>query len=466
MASPLEPPSSLEHAPEDTALREVVRFLNRAQGAFALFFAVCDRAEFRDRCLIQLRALTAHGAAIVSLDAATEDPLAAAMAAAAGKPSALHIINLELAVPADESGLAPVRQMNLHRAEWQRLGCPVVFWVADYLLGIILRRAPDFADWRSGSLVLDAPATPLPEAAWEAARIERTRHRGHIEYWIAAPAVEREARIAELSTRIEARADGSGVAPARDHIQALWYRELAGLLVLTGRGPEAEPYTHAASLYWQHAGQERHTALTAAEIAEAWAYVGQLRLAITAMDRAHRHFERLLQANPDSAEAARDVSVSLERLGDFLTRRGQPGDTEQALKHFQRSLEVAERLLQAYPDSAEAARDVSVSLNKLGDLLTRRGQPGDTEQALKHVQRSLEVCERLLQANPDSAEAARDVWTSYWRLAWMAEQTGQGDASGWWRKAYAILNGLKARGAFVSPDDERSFDELRHKLGL
>jgi tetratricopeptide (TPR) repeat protein len=131
-------------------------------------------------------------------------------------------------------------------------------------------------------------------------------------------------------------------------------------------------------------------------------------------------FERILkaqQALPDSAEMQRSISTSLNILADFLARRGQPGDAEQALAHYQRSLEVSEKLLRDNPDSAQAARDVSVSLERLGDFLARRGQPGDAEQALAHYQRSLEVREKLLRDNPDSAAAQRDVLVSLERMA-------------------------------------------------
>ena len=126
--------------------------------------------------------------------------------------------------------------------------------------------------------------------------------------------------------------------------------------------------------------------------------------------------EGLLKRNPDSAQAARDVSVSLNKLGDFLAQRGQPGDAEQALKHYERGLELSEGLLKRNPDSAQAARDVSVSLNKLGDFLAQRGQPGDAERALKHYERGLELSEGLLKRNPDSAQAARDVMFSHYKL--------------------------------------------------
>jgi tetratricopeptide (TPR) repeat protein len=139
--------------------------------------------------------------------------------------------------------------------------------------------------------------------------------------------------------------------------------------------------------------------------------------------------ERLLVANPESAQAARDVSVSLGRLADFLASRSLPGDAEEALGHYRRSLEVDERLLVANPESAQAARDVSVSLNKLADFLTSRGLPGDAEEALGHCRRSLEVRERLLLANAESAQAARDVSVSLGRLAdFLANRGLPGDA--------------------------------------
>ncbi len=74
-------------------------------------------------------------------------------------------------------------------------------------------------------------------------------------------------------------------------------------------------------------------------------------------------------------------------------------------------------------------RDVSVSLEKLADFLARRGQAGDGEAALGHYQRSLEVRERLLVANPESASLVRDVVVSHFKLA----QFGQRAATRRWR---------------------------------
>jgi tetratricopeptide (TPR) repeat protein len=101
--------------------------------------------------------------------------------------------------------------------------------------------------------------------------------------------------------------------------------------------------------------------------------------------------QRLLKTEPDAPRSQGDLSVSLERLGNFLATRGQPGDAEKALNHFQRCLELCEGLLRDNPQSAQAAQDVSVSLMRLGEFLATRGQPGDAEKALDHYQRSLKL---------------------------------------------------------------------------
>ena len=158
-------------------------------------------------------------------------------------------------------------------------------------------------------------------------------------------------------------------------------------------------------------------------MAENSTLVGSIELQLGRMERAWKLlelgrglFEKLLAREPNEARVARGFVNLLSSVADFLSRRGQAGDGEKALENYQRGLEVCERLLKQNPQSAEAARDVSVSLNKVGDFLSLRGQAGDGEKALENYQRSLEVCERLLEQNPQSAEAARDVSVSLERV--------------------------------------------------
>lgn len=157
--------------------------------------------------------------------------------------------------------------------------------------------------------------------------------------------------------------------------------------------------------------------------------------------------EGLLSVDAGSAQLARDVAIGLDKLGDFFMTRRSPGDADQALVRYQRSLEIRERLLAANAGSAQAARDVSVGLDKLGEFLVVRRSPGDTEQAVIHFQRSLQIRERLLAANADSAQAARDVLISLERLAQAqtSDRNGAQHALAFQNRAVTIAQTLRTR---------------------
>jgi tetratricopeptide (TPR) repeat protein len=174
--------------------------------------------------------------------------------------------------------------------------------------------------------------------------------------------------------------------------------------------------------------------------------------------------EALQKQNPDSAQAARDLSVSLNSLANFLAQRGQPGDAENALRQFTREFEISEALQKQNPDSAQAARDLSISLNKLGDLLAQRGQPGDAEKALQHLTRSLEIREALQKQNPDSALAARDVSISLEMLGGFLAQRGQsGDAE---KALQHLTRSLEIREALQkqNPDSAQAARDLSFSI--
>ena len=172
--------------------------------------------------------------------------------------------------------------------------------------------------------------------------------------------------------------------------------------------------------------------------------------------------EKLLAANPGSAEAVRDVSVSLDRLGDFLAQRAQPGDADKALGHYTRSLAVREKLLAANPGSAQAVRDVSVSLNRLGDFLAQRAQPGDVEKALGYFTRDLALSEKLLADNPGSAEAVRDVVVSHYKMAGFATKRGdEKEAVRHYRAIYDLLKPCLERGMTFDPPIVKLYETLK-----
>ena len=156
--------------------------------------------------------------------------------------------------------------------------------------------------------------------------------------------------------------------------------------------------------------------------------------------------ERLLKDDPDSAQATRDVFVIVNKVADRLVVRNGPGDADQALADYLRSLGLADRLLTASPGSGQETRDVSVCLNKVGDRLVVRNQPGDADEALKHYVRSQELAEGLLRADPGSALTARDVFICLNRLGLFLAAHGKPEnaemALGYAQRSLEITEGL------------------------
>ncbi|WP_153161065.1 CHAT domain-containing protein [Zoogloea sp. 1C4] len=156
------------------------------------------------------------------------------------------------------------------------------------------------------------------------------------------------------------------------------------------------------------------------------------------------HHQRLAQAEPQRADYQRDLSVSYNKLGDLMTALGQ-GD--EARDYFLKDLDIAQRLAQAEPQRADYQRDLSISYNKLGDLMTALGK-GD--EARDYFLKDLAIAQRLAQAEPQRADYQRDLIVSLVRIA----QTDPAHAVEQLRRALDIARALKARGLLVKGLDK------------
>jgi tetratricopeptide (TPR) repeat protein len=152
---------------------------------------------------------------------------------------------------------------------------------------------------------------------------------------------------------------------------------------------------------------------------------GDAEEALRCLRESHDVFQKLWAENPGSGLAARDVLMSFNPLGEVYRQRNEPGDAEQALRCFEQALAMAEELRAANPQSAQTARDVSVSLGHLGDFYLKRGQSGDAEQALRCFEQSLEIDRSVWLANPQSADAGKDMIISLQRTVEAYRTTGK-----------------------------------------
>ncbi len=120
-----------------------------------------------------------------------------------------------------------------------------------------------------------------------------------------------------------------------------------------------------------------------------------------------RVLQRLAAADPGNAGWQRDLSVSHDKIGDVLVAQG---NLAQALESYRASLAIAERLAGADPGNAGWQRDLSVSHNKIGDVLVAQG---NLAQALESYRASLAIRERLAGADPGNAGWQRDLSVSH-----------------------------------------------------
>ncbi|MFO1145317.1 MAG: hypothetical protein U1E33_01585 [Rhodospirillales bacterium] len=204
-----------------------------------------------------------------------------------------------------------------------------------------------------------------------------------------------------------------------------------------------EGLTIAERLAAQNPGSaeaQRDVSVSLEKLGDVLVKAGDLAGARSRFEKSLELRERLAAQNPGSAEAQRDVSVSLEGLGDVLM---QAGDLAGARARFEEDLAIAERLAAQNPGSAEAQRDVWVSTIKLGDVLVKAG---DLAGARARFDQRLVIAERLAAQNPGSAEAQRDVWSVLWRLASLP------DSRVTWQQVVAKMEAMQAKGTLAPPD--------------
>lgn len=104
-------------------------------------------------------------------------------------------------------------------------------------------------------------------------------------------------------------------------------------------------------------------------------------------------------------------------------------------------------------NAATQPRDRSAALNTLGDVQVAAG---DLAAARTSFEDSHQVRTRLAAANPSSAEAQRDVAVSLWRLA---QLPGGGVR---WREVTGAWSAMEARG-LLAPTDASFAAEARRR---
>jgi tetratricopeptide (TPR) repeat protein len=109
--------------------------------------------------------------------------------------------------------------------------------------------------------------------------------------------------------------------------------------------------------------------------------------------------DRLAKADPNNAGWQRDLSVSYNKVGDVLAAQG---NLTEALQSFRDGLDIAERLAKADPNNADWQRDLAISNERLGDIYMQRKE---TNEAKAAFERALAIYDELTARFPDDTFA-------------------------------------------------------------
>jgi tetratricopeptide (TPR) repeat protein len=200
---------------------------------------------------------------------------------------------------------------------------------------------------------------------------------------------------------------------------------------------------------------QRDLSVSLEKMGEVAGKMGQLGEAKSFFERSGKIRESLVAAHPQDAQAQRDLSISLNKLGEVAGQMGQLGE---AKAFFERGLKISESLAAADPQDAQAQRDLSISLEKLGGVAGKMGQLGE---AKAFFERDLKISEALAAADPQDAQAQRDLSISLERLGEVARQMGQlGEAKAFFERGLKIRESLAA----ADPKDAQAQRDLSYSI--
>ena len=187
--------------------------------------------------------------------------------------------------------------------------------------------------------------------------------------------------------------------------------------------------------------------------------LGDLAGARTAYEDYFAICKRRAASDPDDTDSQRNLSVSHNKLGEVIQAQG---DLAGARDTFRAGMDIRARLAARDPDNAEWQRDLSVSHNRLGDVMQAQGDLAGARDAFRA---GMAIAAHLAARDPDNAQWQRDLSISHEKLGDVMQ--AQGDLAGA-RDAFRAGMDIRARLAARDPDNaqwQRDLSISHNKLG-
>jgi non-specific serine/threonine protein kinase/serine/threonine-protein kinase len=215
------------------------------------------------------------------------------------------------------------------------------------------------------------------------------------------------------------------------------YLRLSEVLSATGATADALAYARKALDVQQRVASDTSGADTAIspamrrELAASYSRVGDLLSAtgdtsgaLEQRRRALAIMETLANTAPDDVDNLRQLGVAYQKLGNQLGNPNYPniGDTQGALRELERSADVFKRAVAAHPSNAMFQRNLAIIRSNTADVLMALGR---RDEALARQREAFASFSALAAADPTNAAARNDVAISLSKIAEMLDAAGK-----------------------------------------
>ena len=174
------------------------------------------------------------------------------------------------------------------------------------------------------------------------------------------------------------------------------------------------------------------------QIAGIYETMNQLNDALKYYQRALEIKKKLKVAYPENSDYLHAYSISLERLAGIYEAMNQLDD---ALQYYQEETEIFRQLKDAYPENPSYLRGYSIALNKIAEIYETMNQLDD---AFQYYQKDFEIFKQLKDSYPENPDYLRDYSVSLERLAGIYKMMSQlDDALQYYQESFEISKKLK-----------------------
>ena len=339
------------------------RMLDISEGTFSLSVAICNSPALRDHIIEHVTG-EMEGIEVIRVPEDTQGYLRL------GSPADSERISRERSLSwimektlGDGKKNRVLQGLNVSREQWRSVcECPVVFWLPEYVMTLLMTEARDLWSWVSHSFEFVSEPLALVNLlagctgdALLAANLDV--HEKHI-------------RIAELEQRIT-NVGNRAYGQLKAHFW-MWLQELAYLYFCIGELSKAE-----------QALQQSLAVVTPANsraISQSLHELGIVHQLRGDYGKALEHYERSRKIGEELGDDA-GIASSLHQIGGIYYLRG---DYEKALEYSERAKEISQKL--------GRRAGLSKSLQQIGIIHFSRG---DYDKALEYFEQARAISEEL-----------------------------------------------------------------------